>query len=253
MAHPINPMVVDLSHYDPAHDYPAVKASGKVGVIYKATEGTNWTDDTYVSQQRAAKDAGLKWGAYHFGDSSDVDKQVANFMRFAGLDPDELFALDWEDNGANTMSVARAKEWISKVEQQLGRPGQCVIYSGNTAKDLLGNTKDEFLGARRLWLAQYGSTPTVQASWHSFWLWQYTDGSAGPGPHTCPGCDSTGVDMNSYDGTADRLAAEWATGSAQPAPVPSDVVVDIVITAPPGVTINVTKTVARSRSNSGSA
>jgi hypothetical protein len=57
--------------------------------------------------------------------------------------------------------------------------------------------------------------------------------------------------MNSYDGTTDRLAAEWATGSAQPAP--SDVVVDIVITAPPGVTVNVTKTVARSHPNSGSA
>src|SRR5215468_9112263 len=233
MAHPVNPMVVDLSHYDPAHDYNAVKASGMVGVIYKATEGTSWTDNTYVSQQRAAKAAGLKWGAYHFGNSSDVDKQINNFLQFANLDPDGLFALDWEDNGANTMSVAQAKEWIGKIEQQLGRPGQCVIYSGNIAKDMLGNTKDAFLGARRLWLAQYGSTPQVQASWHSFWLWQYTDGSAGPGPHTCNGCDPSGVDMNSYDGTAERLAAEWATGGAVLPPAPSDVVVDVVITAPP--------------------
>jgi len=59
--------------------------------------------------------------------------------------------------------------------------------------------------------------------------------------------------MNSYDGATDRLAAEWATGSVEPAPGPSDVVVDIVIIAPPGVTINVTKTVARSHPNSGSA
>ena len=50
---------------------------GIVGVIYKATQGTSYTDDTYVNQQHAAKAAGLLWGAYHFAEATNVDQQVA--------------------------------------------------------------------------------------------------------------------------------------------------------------------------------
>ena len=77
MSEPIKPMVVDLSHWDPADDYAAVKRDGIVGVIYKATQGTAYTDDTYVNQQHAAKAAGLLWGAYHFAEATNVDQQVA--------------------------------------------------------------------------------------------------------------------------------------------------------------------------------
>jgi len=160
MTHPINAIVTDLSHWDPADDYAAAKAAGVVGVIYKATEGTGYTDPTYVDQQHAAKTAGLKWGAYHFGNAESVAAQIENFMRFASPDLDELFCLDWEDNGDSTMSAAQAEEWITGVETRLQRPGQCVIYSGSCAKEQLGDRKVEFFGSRRLWLAQY-STPGV--------------------------------------------------------------------------------------------
>jgi lysozyme len=83
MDHPINPTVIDLSHWGPASDYGAVKAARYVGVIYKATQGQFYIDPTYVQQQQAAKAAGLKWGAYHFGDSTDTDGQIDNFCNFA--------------------------------------------------------------------------------------------------------------------------------------------------------------------------
>src|SRR5262252_7949410 len=218
MAHPIHPMVVDLSHYDPADDYAAVKRSGIVGVIYKATQSQTWTDNTYVQQQHAAKAAGLKWGAYHFADSSNVNGQVANFLRFASPDPDELFCLDWEDNGGNTMSADQARAWIEQVEAALNRPGECVIYSGNTAKELI-NGKDEFFGSRRLWLAQYSTTPSCQESWNTYWLWQFTDGQYGPEPHKIDGIGY--CDINSYAGSPEQLATEWATGDSDaPAPTP---------------------------------
>jgi lysozyme len=79
MSELIKPMVVDLSHWDPADDYDAVKADGIVGVIYKATQGISYTDDTYGDQQHAAKVAGLLWGAYHFAEATDVDQQVQKF------------------------------------------------------------------------------------------------------------------------------------------------------------------------------
>jgi len=232
-------MVVDLSHWDPASSYTSVKNAGFFGCIYKATEGSSYSDSTYVQQQQAAKSVGMKWGAYHFADSSNVNAQIDNFMKFACPDPDELFCLDWEDNGGNVMSKANAQTWITEVEKQLHRPGQCVIYSGNTAKEALGSTKDSFFGARRLWLCQYSSSPTWQASWDTFWLWQFTDGQSGPTPHTVSGVGP--CDINSYDQSSDQLIAEWATGKREPTPAPPPVVaeVNVLVAAPPGVPVKV--------------
>src|SRR5262245_1137742 len=170
----VNPLVVDLSHWDPAEDYEAVVESGIVGVIYKATEGQSYTDPTYVAQQQAAKRVGLQWGAYHFADSSMVQGQIDNFMRFACPDADELFCLDWEDNDGDMMDVDDVVRWIEGVETRLGRPGQCVLYGGNTVKE--NGANNSFLMQRRLWLCQYGNTPTLPDGWENYWLWQYTDG-----------------------------------------------------------------------------
>lgn len=221
----VNPMVCDLSHWDPATDYGKVKASGIVGVIYKATQGTSMSDDTYISQRRAAKAAGLLWGSYHFANSAKTSLQAQKYLSFASPEPEELFCLDWEDNGGDKMSASQVEEWITTVEEGLKRPGQCVLYSGNTAKEALGSSKNTFLGSRRLWLAQYGMTPVPQASWSTFWLWQYTDGRVGPTPHAIPGIGN--CDINSYAGTSAQLTSEWSGAG--------DVVVPPVVVVPPPV------------------
>lgn len=234
----IKPLVVDLSHWDPADDYEAVREDGIFGVIYKATEGGGYTDSTYVQQQQAAKAAGLLWGSYHFADGSDVSRQIDNYLRFACPDPDELFCLDWEDNGGDKMSADDACTWITEVETALNRPNECVIYGGNTIKEALGDRKDEFFGARRLWLCQYGSTPVTQASWDHYWLWQFTDGQVGSTPHSIDGIGP--CDINSYDqGPAEQLIAEWASGTAVSPlpPVPDAAAVNVLITAPSDVRV----------------
>lgn len=238
----INPLVVDLSHWDPAFDYAAVKDDGIVGVIYKSTEGQSYTDPTYVQQQHAAKAAGLKFGSYHFADGSDVDGQIDNYLRFTAPDPDELFCLDWEDNptsGNGMMEVDDCKTWITEVERALRREGECVLYSGNTCKEQLGDEVDTFFGSRRLWLAQYASTPTWQRSWDTYFCWQFTDGVYGPEPHEIDGVGP--CDINSYQGTAAQLRAEWASGSADgppvPPPDPQRPVVNVLVSAPPGTIV----------------
>jgi lysozyme len=232
----INPVAVDLSHWIPAGDYHAVRASGIVGVIYKATEGQSYTDDTYVSQRQQAKAAGLLWGSYHFADASDTMGQAENFLHYAAPDPDELFCLDWEDNptGNGRMSLEGVKEWMLEVERRLDRPGQCVLYSGNTAKEVLGSSQDVFLGMRRLWLAHYASEPVCQDSWSSPWLHQYTDGNYGPEPHSVPGIGH--CDINSAP-DADAIIFEWATGLREPPRPPMPSGVDILVFAPPGVLV----------------
>lgn len=233
----INPLVIDLSHWDPAHDYAEVNQDGIVGVIYKATEGSGYTDPTYVQQQQTAKAAGLRWGAYHFATAAPLQSQIENFLRYASPDPDELFCLDWEDYGSDTMSLSSVKTWITEVERALNREGQCVLYSGNTAKEALGNSVDKFLGERRLWLCQYGSNPVWQKSWDKYWLWQYTDGIVGPEPHSIDGVGP--CDVNSYDDDADKLIAEWATGtSVNPAPpIGAAGMVHVIVSAPPNVPV----------------
>lgn len=203
-----NPLVVDLSHWDPANDYSKVKAAGIVGVIYKATQGTSSSDITYMDQRRMAKAAGLLWGSYHFATGAKTALQAQHYLKVASVGPDELFCLDWEDNGGDKMSASQVEEWITTVEAGLNRPGQCVLYSGNTAKEALGSSRNTFLGSRRLWLAQYGMTPVPQASWSDWWLWQYTDGRVGPTPHAIPGIGN--CDINSYKGAAAQLTAEWS-------------------------------------------
>lgn len=220
-------VVVDLSHWDPASDYTAVKNAGIVGVIFKATQGQSYNDPTYKSQRDKAKAAGLRWGAYHFGDGTSVAGQVNNFVNFANLGEDELFCLDWEDSD-NNMSRDQAQQFIADVEFRLNRSAQCVLYSGNRAKDVLGSSIDPFFGKRRLWLAQYSTTAKVQASWETYWLWQFTDGQVGPLPHTVPGVGH--CDINSYDGPTDKLIAEWATGAPGPVPKPAPQVATVTIT-----------------------
>jgi len=248
MAQPVNPMVIDLSHWDPADDYSAVMDDGIHGVIYKATQGTSYTDDTYVSQRSAARAAGLKWGAYHFADSSSTQGQIDNFMRFAAPDPDELFCLDWEDNGGAKMSRSQAEQWIQGVEDRLGRPNQCVVYGGNTIKEAIPNSPNEFWSARRLWLCQYSDSASWPTEvWPVYWLWQFTDGQYGPGPHSISGVGH--CDINSYrNGPPEQLEAEWATGQSEPTPpeptpTPDAGEVSVVVATTPGVIVKVRQVV----------
>jgi hypothetical protein len=47
-------------------------------------------------------------------------------------------------------------------------------------------------------------------NWPSAWLWQFTGDGLGPKPHSIPGIVDSGIDINSYEGDAVKLAAEWS-------------------------------------------
>lgn len=229
-------MVVDLSHYDSVSDYGAMRDCGVAGIIYKATQGMGYQDATYDRERTRALKAGLRWGAYHFGDSGDVKTQVANFLGWAQIDGETLFALDFEPNGGNTMSIDQARDFINGVESGLGRNLEMVLYSGNLIKECLGDKKDTFFGSRRLWLAQYGKTAVVQCSWDLYWLWQYSGDGEGPQPHTVDGIDGD-CDCNYYAGSEEQLIGEWATGTTEVLPTTN--IVTLTIDAPNNVKVNI--------------
>jgi lysozyme len=220
MATQIYPLVVDLSHWDEVTNWASIAQSGIVGVIYKATEGTGYVDETYASAKKSALAAGLLWGSYHFLDDEDPVLQAKHYLEKAEIGPDELFCCDYEEYGDNSA----------------GRVGQCVLYSGNWIKET--GTNDSFWAEHRLWLAQYGTTPEVPDPWSEFWLWQYTGDGQGPEPHSVPGISGAAVDINSYQYGREQLAAEWSGGTI-PEPPPTMAMVTVTIEAPANVLVNV--------------
>ena len=63
--------VVNMSHYDLMRpDFAGMAREGVAGVIHEATFPRLERDAKYSERQRAALEAGLLWGAYHFGDGN---------------------------------------------------------------------------------------------------------------------------------------------------------------------------------------
>jgi lysozyme len=206
------PIVVDIYHGDGVASFDQAFAAGLRGVIHKATTGASGTDDAYAKRRDLATRAGLLWGAFHWGTAAPVSDQVDNFLSKADPDKDTLLALDFERDVGNQMTLEGAREFLSLINERVGR--KAILYSGDVVKSGLGKKKDPFFGSHRLWLAQYGSTPVVQPSWKTYWLWQYTDGNIGPGRKTVPGIPGNRqnfLDCDFFAGSADDLKAQWAS------------------------------------------
>jgi lysozyme len=204
--------VVDIYHNDNVTSFQQAADSGIWGVIHKATTGATGKDPEYANRRQPALAAGLLWGAYHWGTNADVQSQVDNFLSIAQPDATTLVALDFEETDGNQMTLDQARQFLTIVAEELGRTP--VLYCGGLFKSELGNQQDPFFGSHRLWLAQYGANPIVQASWQTYWLWQYTDSTDGLSPNTVPGIpgDANGnLDCNSYAFSREQFIEEWAS------------------------------------------
>lgn len=203
---PTTNAVIDISHHNNNVDLVKAKQAGILGVVQKASQGLTNVDPTYAANRAKAREAGLLWGAYHFGDGSDGVSQAENFLHVVGNDPGTLLVLDFESNPAGpTMTLEEARAFVTHVQQVTGRfPG---FYSGHDIKDALGTTNDPVLSKCWFWLAQYGPTAVVPPNWPTWTLWQYTDGAVGPLPHEVDGIGLCDRDM--FNGTEEELQAFW--------------------------------------------
>lgn len=197
----MTPNIIDIYHGNIVHDFAALKAAGILGIVHKCTQGAGYADPLYATRRKQATDAGLLWGAYSFNTGEPIPAQVDEFFSHADPDNNTLMALDFEDNPHSQMSIGQARQFLQLADQRLGR--NLVLYSGNRVKDLLGGQNDTFLGQHRLWLPQYGPVAKVQASWSSYWLWQYSETGK------LNGTDGA-IDLNVYAGSAVQLANEWS-------------------------------------------
>ena len=197
--------VADISHHNGNVNLMKAKADGLIGIIQKATQGTLNVDPTYATNKKKAADAGLLWGAYHFGTGSDGVEQADHFLN--AVEPEKtLLILDLEANPQGpSMTLEEARAFVTHVHDTIGRwPG---LYSGHYIKDLLGTTKDPILANCWFWLAQYGPTPVVPVNWAAWTMWQNTDGALGNEPWTVNGIGR--CDRDKFNGDEAGLRKLW--------------------------------------------
>lgn len=215
MAEPIN-VVIDISHHNGDNlDFKKAKQNGIVGIIHKATQGFTIKDKKYETNRQKAQDAGLLWGAYHFGVGGDGWDQADHFLNIANPDSGTLLVLDYEPNPTGmTMTLDQAREFVSHIGAIVSRfPG---LYSGHLIKEQLGSirTPDPVLSQCFLWIAQYSQSPTptnIPPTWSTWTFWQYTDGNAGSQPHSVPGIGD--CDRDKFNGSLKNLKKLWGVTS----------------------------------------
>lgn len=197
--------IIDLSHHNASVDFAQIRAAGIMAVIHKATQGKGYVDPQYAARRTAAEAAGLLWGAYHFGTGDDPAVQAAKFLAVAGDPASTLLALDFEQNtGGATMTPDQARTFVAAVRAKAGR--WPVLYTGSAFFRQQVPDKDATFGNCPLWLAQYGSHAIVPASWNSWTLWQYSDGTTGGGT---PVAGVGKCDRSRFNGDAAALQAFW--------------------------------------------
>lgn len=207
--------VVDLSHHNVVSPdgFKKMADYGVRGVIHKASQGTRMVDPQYARRRDDALSAGLLWGAYHFATGDNPIDQVAHFVKTAAPDETTLMVLDHEPYNGNQLNLRGAKVFLETLEEQIGLPP--AIYSGNLIKEQTqaNGSLNDFFSGYRLWLCQYGPRAVLPAPWSEYFLWQFSgDGVANRGFNVPGIVGGNKVDMNTFDGTDEELAARWAAG-----------------------------------------
>jgi lysozyme len=227
--------VINLSHYDVGRpDFVAMKNEGIVGVIHEATYPPLNRDWKYGDRQEAAVEAGLLWGAYHFGDGTNPIRQADHFLNIVSLqqipirpdDPEKrrhgvLLVLDFERNGhypGGTMSTAQAAAFVERIKERTGKyPG--LYCSENRLRQMLyapgARAADrEILSNCWLWIANYHAQPRNTFPWSQWHLWQYTgDGKCGLRPRgmfPTRIANMHKVERNIFNGSNSALQTFWA-------------------------------------------
>jgi hypothetical protein len=128
--------VFDLSHYQGAENFPAMKSAFGLSMCYvKATQGESYMDSRLVANWRGMTDANLVRGAYNFAEPDNTARDdvaaLLSFVKSAGpLHPTDVFVLDLESSSLAAKATAQwAHEWGTELRRQA--PGYAPwLYCG---------------------------------------------------------------------------------------------------------------------------
>lgn len=172
---------LDLSDNNASVDFVQIKKDGYTGVILKATEGATYTDPTFETRYKQAKETGLKRGSYCFARPAtstplqealhyvEVVGAAGGFDEWTELGGRIPAFLDFED--ATGLDETKAREYVLAF---LGEVARLTGYKGGVYCDVdfLNRFGLEVVqeAGYTLWLADYSSTdPNRREA-----IWQHT-------------------------------------------------------------------------------
>jgi GH25 family lysozyme M1 (1,4-beta-N-acetylmuramidase) len=242
---PDRALVIDAYEYNPIDWAELTKDKRIVGFINKGSDGlpppyfcsgdeaavtlckAKWrrhavAQELFQTRKALAGALGLKWGAYHLGRPGNPVEQADNFLTFTRPGPDDLMAIDIEDNDPQKwMSLSDAEIFASEINRRTGR--WPVLYTnGSTAKHIADEKlKYPILSRLPLWYARYKPEIGIhfpKGNWDSYTLWQFS-AQANCGPRSCPyrvAGAKFDIDVNVVPMDAKTLRAAWPFGSLLP-------------------------------------
>jgi GH25 family lysozyme M1 (1,4-beta-N-acetylmuramidase) len=174
--------------------------------------------ELFHTRRTVAKALGLEWGAYHLARPGNPVDQANNFIDFAEPAPEDLLALDIEDNDPGQwMSLDDAEEFVRQVHRRIGRFP--ILYTnGSTAKHIADNRfRYRLLSRLPLWYARYKPDIDMhfpKGNWDGYALWQFSaqaNCNSRRCPYRPPGTPLD-IDVNVAPMAADELRAQWPFG-----------------------------------------
>lgn len=183
---------IDVSSHQGSIDWSAVANEAQFAYM-KATEGTDYTDDSFSSYYQGSYDAGLIRGAYHFAlpDRSSGAEQAKFFVDNGGAWSDDGKTLppmlDIEYNpygdtcyGLNADEMTSwIKEFSDEVHNLTGR--YPTIYTTKDWWSTCTGDNGDFGSTNPLFVASYNDeVGELPNGWDTYTFWQYTsEGSIG--------------------------------------------------------------------------
>lgn len=174
--------------------------------------------ELFQTRRTVAKALGLKWGAYHLARPGNPIDQANNFIDFADPAPDDLIALDIEENDPTKwMSLEDAETFARHIHTRLGR--WPVLYTNGSTALYIAENRERYsvLSRLPLWYARY--KPQIglhfpKGYWPTYSLWQFSAGAncdARSCPYRVPGTPLD-IDVNVASMSADELRLAWPFG-----------------------------------------
>jgi GH25 family lysozyme M1 (1,4-beta-N-acetylmuramidase) len=234
-------LVIDAYEYNPIDWQKLARDKRIVGFINKASDGLsppykcsgNETEtrlckalwkrhaiarELFHTRRTVAKALGLKWGAYHLARPGNPIDQANNFIDFAEPAPDDLIALDIEENDPQKwMSLDDAETFVRHIHTRLGR--WPVLYTNGSTALHIAENRDRYslLSRLPLWYARY--KPAIglhfpKGHWQTYTLWQFSAGTncdSRSCPYRVPGTPLD-IDVNVASMSAPELRAAWPFG-----------------------------------------
>lgn len=197
---------VDVSHYQGEIDFAALKENGIDFAYIKATEGSGHVDEQFAQNRKAAEEAGMLYGAYHFFSfDSEPAAQAALFMQTVGGMSGQLVpVLDVEYYADKRVNPPEKETLIPKIREMLS-----FMETACQSKPMLYTTYPFYEAYLKgafedypLWIRNTYFPPLDKGSRWSFW--QYTDHAKLPG---CYEGAEPYIDRNVFRGSEAELSA----------------------------------------------